>query len=105
MMSWMLFGAGVVCTLMAVSALLIVWVGGWPNGTEKQRLAIIGWALLGAMGGMLTVIVSLAIGGPVGRVKANASRAGFGLEAEGHDDPPATPQAVVTTTTETKVPA
>lgn len=68
-MVWMLFGAGIVCTAMAVGTLWIAWRGGWPAGTEAQRLEIIGWALLGALGGMGAVIVSLAIGGPVGRIK------------------------------------
>lgn len=69
LMVWMLFGGGIVCTAMAVGALWIAWRGGWPVGTEAQRLEIVGWALLGALGGMLSVIVSLAIGGPVGRIK------------------------------------
>lgn len=98
-MSWMLFGAGVVCTAMAVGALLIVWVGGWPHGTEHQRLSIIGWALLGALAGMMAVIISLAIGGPVGRFKAGVGRQGASFEAEDHDAPPV---ATVTTTTEVK---
>ncbi|UIJ43738.1 hypothetical protein LZK98_11615 [Sphingomonas cannabina] len=95
-MSWALLGAGIVCTGFAVGALLIAWRGGWPAGTEHQRLSIVGWALLGALAGMLAVIISLAIGGPVGRFKANVGRAGVGLEAEDHDLPPA---ATVTTTT------
>lgn len=76
LMVWMLFGAGLVCTALAIFTLLIVWLGKvawfglpWPAGTEEQRLSIIGWALLGALGGMGAVIVSLAIGGPVGRIK------------------------------------
>lgn len=100
-MSWMLFGAGLVCTGLAIGALMIAWIGGWPPGTEHQRLAIVGWALLGALGGMGAVIVSLAIGGPVGRFKAGVSRQGATLEAEDHADD--APVASVTTTTETTV--
>lgn len=99
LMSLALFGAGLVCTAMAVGEVLIIWRGGWPNGTEAQRIAIIGWALLGAMAGMGAVIISLAIGGPVGRFKANAGRDGVGFEAEDRDDT----QPVVTTTTTTAV--
>lgn len=94
LMVWMLFGAGVVCSALAVGALLIVWRGGWPLGTEAQRLGIVGWALLGALGGMGAVIISLAIGGPVGRFKGKVGLAEF--EAEG--DQPTT----ITTTTEVK---
>jgi hypothetical protein len=80
---YMLFGAGIVCTLIAVGALLIVWIGGWNPGTEAQRLSIIGWALLGALVGMGAVIVSLAIGGPVGRFRGGVGKDGVTFEAEG----------------------
>lgn len=95
-----LFGAGLVCTAMAVGILFVVWMGGWPAGTEHQRLSILGWGLLGALAGMGMVIVALAIGGPVGRLKAKGGRSGLELEAEDHDDTP--PVATVTTTTEVK---
>lgn len=98
-MSWMLFGAGIVCTALAVGALLIAWIGGWPAGTEHQRLTIVGWALLGALAGMMAVIASLAIGGPVGRFSARAGPAEFNL-ADKQDDP--SPHPTVTTTTEVK---
>lgn len=98
LMVWMLFGAGVVCTLLAVGSLLIVWVGGWPVGTEPQRLSIIGWALIGALTGMGAVIASLAIGGPVGRFKATGP-GGTGVDLEAKADPPAAPTTVTTTVT------
>lgn len=98
LMSLALFGAGLVCTAMAIGEVLIIWRGGWPNGTAAQRIAIIGWALLGAMAGMGAVIISLAIGGPVGRYRASASKDGISFEAEDHDAQP-----VVTTTTTTAV--
>lgn len=83
-MVWSLFGAGIVCTGMATGALLIAWIGGWPTGTEEQRLSIVGWALLGALAGMGAVIVSLAIGGPVGKFNAEVGPAKFSAEG---DDP------------------
>ena len=101
MMSWMLFGAGFACTGLAVGALLIAWLGGWPTGTEHQRLSIVGWALLGGLAGMFAVIVSLAIGGPVGRFKASVSRAGLDFDAQDHDPAPV---ATVTTTTQVQAP-
>lgn len=101
-MSWALLGAGIVCTLMAASEVLIVWIGGWPSGTEQQRIAIIGWALIGAMAGMGAVIISLAIGGPVGRFKGKAGRDGVEIEAEDRDD--VQPVATVTTTTAVTTP-
>jgi hypothetical protein len=102
MMSWMLLGAGIICTGIAVGSLLIAWVGGWPAGTEHQRLSIVGWALLGGLAGMMAVIVSLAIGGPVGRIKAEVGRRGAAFEAEDHDEVP--PVATVTTTTAVTTP-
>lgn len=101
MMSWMLLAAGVACFGLAMFTLLVVWLGGWPAGTEHQRIAIFGWALLGAMVGMLSVIVSLAIGGPVGRFKAAAGRSGLDFDLSDKDDPPV---AAVTTTTTTVTP-
>lgn len=95
-MSWMLFWTGVVCTAMAFMVIMIVWLGDWPHGTEAQRLTILAEALFGSEAGMGAVIVSLAIGGPVGRFKANAGRDGVGFEAEKDDDAPV---AQVTTTT------
>jgi len=100
-MSWALFGAGLVCTAMSIGVDLVVWLGPWPAGTEHQRLSILGWSLLGTLAGMLAVIISLAIGGPVGRFRANVGRTGLGLEAEDHDQPPA---ATVTTTTKVETP-
>jgi hypothetical protein len=100
MMSWMLLGAGIACFGLAIGALLIAWVGGWPSGTEHQRLCIISWALLGALAGMLSVIVSLAIGGPVGRFNAKLSRSGLDVEAS--DKPDAV--AIVTNTTGVRTP-
>ena len=83
LMVWLLFGAGVVCTLFAVCTLLIVWLGDWPAELAAQRLSAVSWALLGGMMGMGAVIVSLAIGGPVGRFRGKA----FGAEFEADGDP------------------
>jgi hypothetical protein len=78
----MLFGAGVVCTGIAIGAVLIAWLGTWPEGLAGDRLSIVGKAALGGMAGMGMVIVALAIGGPVGRVKGKVGTI-FELDAEG----------------------
>lgn len=83
MMVWMLFGAGIVCTAFAVGSLLIAWLGDWSPGTEGKRLNIVSWALLGGLAGMGAVIVSLAIGGPVGRLKG---RVGTFIEIDAEGD-------------------
>lgn len=82
LMVWMLFGAGIVCTALTVAALLIAWVGGWPAGNEDKRLDIVGWALLGGLAGMGAAIVSLAIGGPVGRFKGKVGLIEIDAEAD-----------------------
>ena len=82
-MMWMLFGAGVVSTALAVAALLIAWRGGWPAGSEGKRLDIVGWALLGGLGGMGATIVSLAIGGPVGRIRGKAGPLEIDAQGDG----------------------
>jgi len=84
LMVWMLFGAGIVCTALAAASLTIAWRGGWPPGTEAKRLDIVGWALAGGLGGMGAVIVALAIGGPVGRLKGKVGL--FEIDAEGNGE-------------------
>ncbi len=81
LMVWMLFGAGIVCTALATAALLIAWLGHWPAGREAQRLDIVGHALLGGLAGMGAVIVALAIGGPIGRLKGKVGP--IEIDAEG----------------------
>jgi hypothetical protein len=83
LMVWMLFGAGLVCTALAVGSLLIAWLGAWPAGTEAQRLDIVGRALIGGLAGMGAVIVSLAIGGPVGRLKGKVGLIEIDAEGDG----------------------
>lgn len=85
---WMalaMFGGGVVCTALAIAMVLIVWLGGWAVEHQSLQLKILATALMGFLTGILMVLVSLAIGGPLGRVKLTAGRQGFGMEAAGDD--------------------
>lgn len=93
-MALAMFGGGVVCTLLAVASVLIVWLGGWAAEQQALQLQIIAAALVGFLLGMLLVLVSLAVGGPLGRLKLNASRDGIGLEAAGDGEPVEPTQAV-----------
>lgn len=95
LMTIALFGAGVVCTAGAAAMVLIIWLGGWTSDTQAQRLEILGWALLGMLAGVLAVIISFAIGGPVGRLKAGNGLVSFEASATGDG----APVAQVTTTT------
>lgn len=101
LMTIALFGAGVVCTLGAAAMVLIIWLGGWTSDTQAQRLEILGWALLGMLAGVLAVIISFAIGGPVGRLKGGIGLASFEASAAGDG----APVAQVTTTTTVAQPA
>ena len=96
LMTLALFGAGIVCTLGAVAMVLIVWLGGWSPDTQAQRLEILSYALLGMLAGVLAVIISFAIGGPVGRLKGGIGLATF--EASAASDP--VTQVTTTTTVE-----
>ncbi len=98
-MVWMLFGAGCVTTALLIGAALIVWRGGWPVALAGKQLDFLGWGMLALIALVGIVIVSLAIGGPVGRFKARFGRDGAEWEAEDHDD---AQSATVTTTPQVK---
>lgn len=94
LMTVALFGAGVVCTVGAAAMVLIIWLGGWTDDTQAQRLEILSYAMLGMLAGILAVIVSFAIGGPVGRLKGGIGLASFEASSSAGE-----PIAQVTTTT------
>ena len=96
LMSWLMAAAGVFSGFCIVFIVLLLWLGGWTVQTEAQRLTIISIALVAFAFGMIAVILALAVGGPVGRFKANLSKDGGGMELEGDT-------ATVTTTTQTQV--
>jgi hypothetical protein len=78
---WLMAGLGIFCGIAFASLIVLLWRGFTPD-TEAQRLAYI--ALLGAgfPVGMLSVIVALAVGGPVGRFKLDATKDGLQAEAD-----------------------
>lgn len=85
-MSWALMGAGIASTALAALLVVVLWMGEWSPETQVQRLDYLGYALLGALGGMGLVIVSMAIGGPVGRISAKTSVGEFHAEGDKEDD-------------------
>lgn len=80
--------AGVFCGAFAVGLVLILWLGGWSDDTQSQRITVFAITMVGILSGMMAVIVGLLIGGPVGRLKASAGREGASLEAEGDEQAP-----------------
>lgn len=73
--------AGVAYGLAALAAACVIIWGTWPAELARLRLLLIGGALGGATIGSIAVTIALAVGGPVGRFKVNASRDGVGIDA------------------------
>lgn len=74
--------AGMFCGACAVAMVALLMWGGWSAAEEHSIVIIFGWSLGGFIGAMVTVIVGLLAGGPVGRFKVAASREGASFEAE-----------------------
>lgn len=66
---WLIAAAGVFNGIGFSCLLFLLWKGGWSAGTESQRIAAL--AVLGGAFplGQLAVIVALAVGGPVGKLR------------------------------------
>lgn len=79
---WLMAAAGIFCGLAFAGLILLLWLGGWSNATEGQRIAAIAMLGAGFPTGMLSVIIALAVGGPVGRFKVSANKDGAELEAD-----------------------
>jgi hypothetical protein len=74
--------AGMFCGACAVAMVALLMWGGWSAGEEHSIVVIFGWSLGGFIAAMVTVIVGLLAGGPVGRFKVTASRDGAAIEAD-----------------------
>lgn len=94
---WLMAAAGVFAGVMVCAIIaLLVW-GGWSPTNERLILYIIAGAMAGFVVSMIAVILALAVGGPVGRFKLEASKSGASFDLTDRDQPP-----TVTTTTEVK---
>lgn len=90
-----MFAGVMICAILAV----LIW-GGWPVYLYRLIIYVIAGALAGFVISMVAVILALAVGGPVGRFKMDASRSGVGFDLSGDQ-----PAATVTTTTAVTTPA
>lgn len=94
---WLMSAAGMFAGVMVCAIIaLLVW-GGWAPANERLILYIIAGALAGFVISMIAVILALAVGGPVGRFRVDASRNGVGFDLSDDKSSP-----TVTTTTEVK---
>jgi hypothetical protein len=75
--------AGICYGLAAIAAASVIVFGEWPEGLARIRLYLVGAGMALASVGSILVTIALAVGGPVGRVKARGDRQGFEIEAEG----------------------
>jgi hypothetical protein len=82
---WLMAAGGVFCGLGFAGVILLLWLGGWTVASEAQRIMAIALMGAGFPVGMIAVILALAVGGPVGRFKASATKDGASFEAEGRD--------------------
>lgn len=85
--------AGMFCGGMAMAMIALLMWGGWPPSEYHTIIVIFGWSLGGFIAAMSVVIIGLLVGGPVGRFKGSASKAGFDFEAS-RSDAPIPPQTV-----------
>lgn len=98
---WLMSAAGMFAGVMICAIIaLLVW-GGWSPANERLILYIVAGALAGFVVSMIAVILALAVGGPVGRFKMDASRSGVGFDLSG-DQPAATVTTTTAVTTPTK---
>jgi hypothetical protein len=79
---WLMSAAGVFCGLGFAGVILLLWLGGWSQASEGQRIGAIALMGAGFPLGMISVIIAMAVGGPVGRFKADISKDGASVEAE-----------------------
>jgi len=74
--------AGMFCGACAVAMIALLMWGGWSAAEEHSIVVIFGCALGGFIAAMVSVIVGLLAGGPVGRFKFAAGRDGAAIEAD-----------------------
>lgn len=84
----MMVVGGIFCGLGAVA--LTVWFARLAFLLPAHQLPII-YILAGSLGGaivgMMIVLISMAVGGPVGKLKVSATKEGATLEASDDDEP------------------
>jgi hypothetical protein len=102
MFGLLLVGSGMFAGISALG--MVVFMATLAFKFTQERLVIVyilGGALFAYLVLQSIVMISMSIGGPVGRFKVSANKEGAAFEATGDDEPA---QPVVTTTTEVVMP-
>lgn len=82
----MMVGGGIFCGLGAVAlTIMFAWMAFKLPAHQLPIIYILAGSLVGAIVGMMVVLISMAVGGPVGKLKASASREGVSFEASDDD--------------------
>jgi hypothetical protein len=84
---WLMAASGVFCGFGFAGIILLLWLGGWSQASESQRIGAIAMMGAGFPLGMISVIIAMAVGGPVGRFKAGLTKDGANFEAGKSDAP------------------
>lgn len=92
--------AGAVCLAFIAIFVLAVWWKVVPQGQYVQIVSILGYGFGGFILAMIAVILTLAVGGPVGRFKGGASLTN-GVNLDVASDESAPTMSTTTTTTVT----
>ena len=93
-------GGVMALTLVIVGVILILWIGGWPEDTSKDRIEKIGLIAI-----LLTVIMGVTMTGLGLAINRRTLKGGIGtatFEASGGEDNAAPAVTTTTTTTEIK---
>lgn len=83
--------AGIAHFAFAAIIVAILVKGDWGSEHFQQIIEILGYGLFLLLAIDAVVVISLSLGGPVGRLKLKAGKDGFEGEASDHDDPLPTP--------------
>ncbi|GAA0766909.1 hypothetical protein [Brevundimonas olei] len=79
---WFLVGSGIFAGLVGVSLTVFFgWLAFKFVANRELILLILAGGFAAYLTAMIVVMLSLAVGGPVGRFKVNASKEGVGFEA------------------------
>lgn len=82
LMTYCLIGGGMALTAFAAVLVWIIWKGGWPLESFGQRLDILGLALLTTLGGAITSLIFIGIGGPIKKVDGGVGPAHISVEGD-----------------------